>query len=329
MFQLELKKNTELTEKITYAIKEYRLQTEISFHKEEYEKRMPKEVAIDDGFFKKLKKNTGNAINKTEYERHLKLYNELTEKNNAYLEENKKYSEYNIDNIYELVLDLFKKDKYNVAKLEFAMNVVLDGDFKYECNDKTFVKISTVLGFDTNYLTNLRQKLQDAYAEIGLDKTQAIKNALKVGGIAFGVCMVASGIGALAALAAGATTAAFSLSAITISSLSLGISIGAIAGIATMDKNYEDLKKQFMNLTVEETAITLAKSIIMIKQLDLYKTEEEAKKLYDGMIEEYIDLKSDLDLRILVGKEDLENNNKKSEVFYNADKYLKKELNLI
>ncbi len=48
--------------------------------------------------------------------------------------------------------------------------------------------------------------------------------------------------------------------------------------------------------------------------------------MYESFAEQYIDLKSDVDLRLFVKKEDVDVNDKKNNIFHNADKYLKKEL---
>ena len=51
-----------------------------------------------------------------------------------------------------------------------------------------------------------------------------------------------------------------------------------------------------------------------------------ARELYENLVDQYIDLKADVDVRLFLNSEDIENNKKKNLIFSHSDEFLKKNL---
>ena len=322
---LELKKEVNLIEELEFFIRKYRLEKEIEYHKEAFEGKKPEDIDDNENIFQRLKKRTKNTFNKNDYENHLNKFNDLNKK----YEELIKDKNYDINDInaHEKSIQLFKDDLFGVSKLEFAMNVVLDDYVEYECNDKTYGRISLILGYTEDFLTNLTNKMSKIYTNISLDRQSFFNSAITAGLIVGGVALVCSGIGAIAGVAVGAAST-FTITGALWGALCLGSAVGTITYIALKEEDKSKLKKDFAKLNLEQTAMSLTKTVILLKQLDNYKNEEKAVEVYNSLIEEYIDLKSDVDLRILVGREEVELNNKKMNLFTNAYNQMKSELNI-
>ena len=82
------------------------------------------------------------------------------------------------------------------------------------------------------------------------------------------------------------------------------------------------LLKQFYDLNVEQTAFCLAKSIVLLLQVNKYRENDPvAQEIYESYVETYIDIKSDITLKMLLdGK--IEENFEKAKVINNMDIYL-------
>ncbi len=330
--------NMEL-KKIDLAIKKYRIEKEIEYHRGEVSKREPKMIGKNENVFSKLSKSTQNSLNKNSLERNK---TSLNDKENKLLEINKMIVDEDLsleqDKIAEAVHKFFENDKYGLEKLEFAMTIIQDATVDYEVNSATFKQISIYLGYDYDYLSELEMEMKKAYLDI-TGKTDKIVTAAIVGSIFAGPIII-HGIGGVvgAALAVGVATpldavgvglgTIFALSAVAASgALAAAIPFGLTYGILT-DIEKEKLKKSFAKLSVEETAVSLLKTCFLIKEIGLYKEDEEAKKIYEGYIEQYVDLKSDVDLRLFLKQEKTDTAQSKNSIFARADKYLYKSLEL-
>ena len=84
----------------------------------------------------------------------------------------------------------------------------------------------------------------------------------------------------------------------------------------------EKLLKEFYNLNVEQTAFYLAKSTVLLLQINKFRESDPvAMEIYESYVENYIDIKSDITLKMLLdGK--VEENLNKAKVFNNVDIYL-------
>ena len=215
------------------------------------------------------------------------------------------------------------------------MNVLLDNIYEFETNPSSYDKISTMLGYNNSYLINLEKNMKLAYCSITNNKNNNLKTAAIVSGI-IAIPLLISGVGA----AIGGFAASASITTSGLASLFGGIGMaivvagsclysvaitGGVLGSAyfTLDASQKyKLKRDFARLSVDETTVSLVKTIMSILQIKNYKDDADAQKIYESYVEEYIDLKSDVDLRLFINNEEIEENKKKNTIFNNADNYL-------
>ena len=82
------------------------------------------------------------------------------------------------------------------------------------------------------------------------------------------------------------------------------------------------LLKEFYNLNVDQTAFYLAKSTVLLLQINKFKSNDPvAQEIYESYVENYIDIKSDITLKMLLDG-DINNNIERAKVFNNVDIYL-------
>ena len=98
----------------------------------------------------------------------------------------------------------------------------------------------------------------------------------------------------------------------------------AVVGDAVINLVYSKylFTKGTNKLTVEETTLSLAKTIMSLVQIKKYiDNDDNARKLYYELIERYVDIKSDIELKMLMNIDE-ETNFQKTKVFNNVDEFL-------
>jgi hypothetical protein len=91
----------------------------------------------------------------------------------------------------------------------------------------------------------------------------------------------------------------------------------------TIDSIQKDiLLKEFYNLNIDQTAFYLAKSTVLLLQINKFRGNDPiAEEIFESYVENYIDIKSDITLKMLL-KDGLAENIEKAKVFNNVDIYL-------
>lgn len=313
----------------------------LQFEKECYNKRInetnPRAIMQDDSFFLTIKKKCQNTINSDKNEKYknkLDVLNKLIEKDfSSYVD-----GETSLYTLSKKVECAFVKDNFGLAKLEFCMNVVLDNEFDFECNKIAFPVISKAFGFDENYLINLSNEMNEAFSSICLDKSKNINNALLIGGI-LSIALIIPGIGGLiGGYAAAASTTTASLASVSCLGMAEGVAVlcigAAISSGAAIGTSYlvlnkidkEKFKTEFSKLSIDQTILSLVKTSLSLIYIRKFINDSRAFEIYSSIVEEYIDLKSDVDLRLFLKSEEIESDSKKNKIFANTDGYLKKKL---
>ena len=314
-------------EELYANIKYIRLNVELAYCDQEIAKTCPKLIGCQENIFSKWSKEITNNVNNSRYN---KIKEKQLNVKDLMKELKEKYSLYEEDKLKEILKDMFSNDESGIAKLEFAMSIILDSSYKYETNKTSFKQLSVLLGENEDYLLDLKVKMLKAYQDISIDKQDNLKNALIVGG-ALSLLLVTGGVGGVfASYAAGLTSLGIGMtSSFAVLALTSMVSMGGISYITYSALNANDkrkLKEEFRNYTVEETTLSLVKTSMCLLHLKGNLNSEENIALYDSFVEQYIDLKSDVDLRLFKDSEDIENNKKKNKVFNNADAFLRNNL---
>ena len=309
------------------SVKNLRMDLELKYYDDEIAKTSPRLIGRDENIFSKLGKNITNNVNSSRY-------NKIKEKQltlrDLHKELKETYNIYSNEEFKTKLQDMFETDDSGIAKLEFSMSVILDSTFDYETNKESFRQISLLLNENENYLLDLKVKMLKAYQDISLDKTDNFKNALIVGG-ALSLLLVTGGVGGVfAGYAAGLTSLGIGMtSTLAVIALTSAVSMAGISYVTYSSLNANDkrkLKEEFAKYTVEETTMSLVKTSMCLLYLKENNKKEQYEDLYDSFVEQYIDLKSDVDLRLFKDNDDVELNKKKNKLFNNADAFLRNNL---
>ena len=322
-------------------IRKIRLLQDVIDHKQTVDSKKPDLVNENENVFKQGFKKVKNSINEGSYKTALANLNEKVELYNSLSEEKidndttydvlnsllEKYSE----EATKLASLVFENDKLKLGKMEFAINMAFDTFANFATSEKAYEKISTILGEEEGYMKGVKDNLLDAFNKINV-KINTPKNPVVVAGLITGVVL-----GAMVNPVAGVATIAFTTLGMAESVLALcGVSSSTVAkdlANTAYDKvNFKVqskvLKDEFYKLDLSQMTFSLAKSIVMIIELNKYRKEDNvAEDLYCAYIENYIDIKSDVTLKLLMDV-DSKDNYEKSKVFNNVDKYLVTKLQL-
>ncbi len=330
-----------MVKKLDYYIKSLRIYEDLVYEEQEYKKYQPSLIGKSENVFSKFGKKLNNLSNKDNYDKHLESYN-LKKSILDNLTKKAKEENYFLDDLAsakELSNTIFEKDVYHVARTEFLINVILDSTVNYEMNKQTFPKIAELFNLSLDNLKSLEKEIKDAYRNISYDKSTNVKVAVMVGSLVAAPLLIYGGIVALGSVAAAGAALPFGahllyasialplcLAVGAIEPLALGLASGGISYAALTLEQKIMVRKQFKSLDLNQMAMSLAKTSILMG-LVKNSNDPEAKKLYDSYIEQYIDLKSDCDLSLFKTHDDAKAAEKNA-VFHNADNFLKTKLSL-
>ncbi len=240
-----------------------------------------------------------------------------------------------------LAFSLFQNDKYGLAKLIFAVTVIVDDDYQYKYTDEGLAEASSVLFGNREELAMIKTQLEANYNAIFPHSLSSVQKGLLLGAaimalagvvtmpVLLGAGVGASGPATTAALAAhGFGDMQIGLIAFTAESLAVGAVItGAVYGGM---KLYNDakVKKEFLSLTPENNALCLAIQCTYIERAKKTLSNAEFKDQLDSILRNLGILKSDLDFYLFVENESTKENKKKIKSFHEFDNRLIKVLDL-
>ena len=311
-------------------IRKIRILSDILIHLEVMESKKPESIEGNEGFFKSNFKKIKNSFNNEAYQKASEKLNQKIDKFNEINDEqissslNPIYIKDFIEKIKEdsvsIALNIFKEDVYKVGKIEFVMNVLCDNFVEYENNDEANEVISLLLGEDNDFVDNILEELTEAYQKIGIMPKGIFNPELRI--------PLLTG---LAALVIGNPLISFGIVGLSFAeciTTLCGIKVSFFnklrddASSAINNIHKEQLLKEFYNLNVEQTTFYLAKSTVLLLQINKFRENDPvAMEIYESYVENYIDIKSDITLKMLLdGK--VEENLNKAKVFNNVDIYL-------
>lgn len=311
-------------------IRKIRLLSDIISHLEEIEEKQPQFISSEENFFTRQFKKIKNSFNKDLYKR---AQDNLEEKINKFNEISKEQ----INNLHrpnylrELIetikgesviisTEIFKDDCYGVGKIEFVMNVLCDNYASFENNEEANTTISIILGENDDYVDGILNDLTEAYQKIGIKPTEGLASKLEA--------PLLTGLAALVianpVVSMGIVGVSLAECISTLCGLKFSIFNRIKDGVTEAFNNNqkEMLLKQFYNLNVDQTAFYLAKSTVLLLKINKFRANDPvAQEIYESYVENYIDIKSDITLKMLLDGEIVDNIDK-AKVFNNVDIYL-------
>ena len=330
--------------KLNSLIKKLGILIDLKEFKEIINRKRPVEVLQSDNVFESSGKNIKNWFNSFSYDdANAKFDVKLKRYNSEYEAKIKshisvKQIETLIDDvkteIYNITDEMFKEDKYGLGKLEFSLMIAMDPKIDIECKELLYHNLSNVLNERYDYISNIKKNLLSTYQSISekyvdINKIRLTAGLLTGCAILFAINPLIGGITASASTTTAALAGLFGGVGMAEGVLLLcGISASVYAlsdiGITEAQKLIQrnKLKEEFYKLTVEETTLSLAKTIMSLVQIKKYiDNDDNARKLYYELIERYVDIKSDIELKMLMNI-DAETNFQKTKVFNKVDEFL-------
>lgn len=290
-------------------------------------------------FFVQTKTAAKNAIKNAAREGLLKQKATI-EKQLAEFSQRHSYSEFasGYDELEKLASDVYKSDKYDLAKMVFSATLVFDGEYKYQYHTVGLRNISRVLWGDESKLLNIEESIRNIYKDLTkqpFNTTQKVVLGAAVGlAIVTAVSPLLLPIGAgaapeitggLAALGTeigigGTMLEGISLLALAETALDI-IAVGCVYG-GMKAYNKISAQKTFREIKWNDAAHILAIKCYLVRSSKYTMPEELYKESINEMLQIIQDLKADTDYVLLVEKENIENNKNKIQVFHNLDKKL-------
>ena len=327
---MKTKENINNVDLLFKNIRKIRLLTDIITHLEEIKEKTPEFIDENEGFFKKNFKKIKNSLNGEFYKKAQKSleekiikYNELDEEqiNSCY---RPNYLNEMIDKIINdsktIANEIFSDDSYELGKIEFVMNVLCDNYTKFLNNEELNSKISYILNEDEDFVDSILNNLTEAYQKIGIKPTEGIAAKLHaplLTGLA--TLVIANPLVAMGIVGVSLAECITTLCGLKISMIDQ-IKNGTTKTIDSIQKDI--LLKEFYNLNIDQTAFYLAKSTVLLLQINKFRGNDPiAEEIFESYVENYIDIKSDITLKMLL-KDGLAENIEKAKVFNNVDIYL-------
>lgn len=343
--------DVKMISELDIIITKIRILLDIYNHKNTVERKAPQAINSNDGFFANSWKSIKNTVNDGAYkkateaiEQKTYIFNQLSDVQ-IYVYESKERLENLIRKYtsiaFKLQNQIFINDTYNLGKIEFIINIITNTTINYSYNDHAFSFISTnVFGKDINYIQQIKDDLFEAYKAISLNN-DGISKYKYMPALLTGILICSAFIPVIGGLSASAAVTTSSLAGIF---PGIGMAEGVIAlcgcaAVAPIVVNkaldignnaiqVASIKKDFKKLELNEATFSLAKSILFIVEIYKYREQDsKAEYLYSTYIENYLDIKTDITLDMLMSTNS-KMNYEKLTVFNNVDKYLVKKLKL-
>lgn len=310
-------------------IRMIRLLSDIIIHLEETENKRPEFIDNNEGFFKANFKKIKNKFNSELYKNALENLELKIEKFNEISEEKistchlPKYLSDMIEDIKNRSIvisnEIFKEDSYKLGKIEFVMNMLCDNIVEFTNNEETSEIISKILGENDCFVEGIKDDLVEAYQRIGI-KANDVFNKVEAPLFAGAAAILLSN----PLISAGVLGVSIAEGIIQLCGVNYSLfdKIKSEAGNIVNDLQKERLLNAFYKLDVDQTAFSLAKSTVLLLQINKYRANDPvAQEIYESYVENYIDIKSDITLKMLLS-EDINDNLQKTKVFNNVDIYL-------
>lgn len=319
----------EALQTITYSLHLYRLNKDIKYHEKEVERTKLQEVGSTDDIFQKMGKDFTNTFNKAPYESNQKSLDaklDLRTKLEEKIKEEKIKVIEDLAALATFINELYKDDVADLRSVYIAFNLIFASPYygtkiKEALRKESFNDVENALLLPKDFFINYEKDLLTKYHLIsGKSQSDLLTDATKFG--------AASGIVAFfTAPLVGLTS--YNLGSMAGTGFLVGVLMGTIGYSFKSQENALEVKKAFRQMSVEETDLMLLQKLALIEALNKYRGEKEVDELLQTIIDELINLKSDLDLALFVFRENEKGiNADKKESFYRFDKYLLKKLKI-
>ena len=222
----------------------------------------------------------------------------------------------------DYVEERFSKEGNEIAKLLFAVKIIMDNEVKFEREQDGLKVASTFFYGDPNKLLNLRKKLANYYrdlasAEIGQEEKTALI-AIAAIGLTASFVVPAAAAPAIIASSVGAKIATLSV-AVAAGCLLTASMVGG-AYFLLDETNRVAAKREFLSFTPERQALTLAMELLVVDEMKSVLGAEDFKEKLDSILKTLAEFKGDIDYLLFVEKQNTSDNRDKLTQFHRFDK---------
>lgn len=327
--------NIKEVQTVTYSFNLLRIKNDLAYHEKEMGRTKEKTIGESDDFFQKLGKDFSNTVNKNVFESNLKQYNlkqEHLQKIETFIKENDVEVISDLNELAIYINELFKDDVADIRAVFVAFNLIFTSPYygtsiKEAVKKESFNEVAEALKLPKNFFVDYEKDLLKKYHLIsGKYPNDLLADALLVGTLAGIAAFFISPV--LGVFTAGAVTT------LTLGGMiSAGVIIGILAGSArygaNLAENRSEVRKAFKSMSAEETDFMLLQKLAVIEALAKYQGEPTVDDAIQQLIDELINLKSDLDLALYGFRENIDNvNTRKKDSFHRFDKQLLKVLKI-
>lgn len=224
----------------------------------------------------------------------------------------------------ELVDKLFGKG-FSISKRIFAINVILDTEFKYAYREEGLKLASGILFGNVYELAEIENKLAESYLKIAKAPKSLLDGALLAGSAAVALFLALPAFAASTTAAAGAG-AAFRLGEIHLSTSMMtlyaclvgGTVFGACWGtMAHSEKS--SARREFRNMSADDCARLLAIRAYIVEVSKENLDPDEFKEQLSDLLLLIDDLRSDVSYELFVEENNIECNREKLTMFHSFD----------
>lgn len=326
--------NPQAMQTINYSFNILRIKKDILFHEQERERTKEKPVAVNDPFFQRLGKDIANTFNKQVYdanEKVLALKKEHLTNVITFAHDNQMTYIEDLGELIAYINDQFTNDIADLRSVYVAFNLIfsnpyIDTPLKESQKKESYGDFSLAMGLVKTFFTDYEKELIKKYNHIsGKNQADLLSDALRLGTTTGAVTFF---LGSLVGFVAFATLAS-TLGGLILLGFTLGLFVAVGHYAYNHEKNKEEMLKAFRAMNPEEVDFMLLQKLSIFEALNKFRGQEEVDNMLQAMIDELINLKSDLDLALYGFRENTDNKNaKKKESFMRFDKYLLKALSL-
>lgn len=331
----ELKFKMKNEEALYKSLIYYRLKRDLELIEKKIEDNGPKDSNLETNVFKKGLNTIGNTF-KRSHVRDLSESKKIALDNLSNFEcENGKNYDKTIDELKEMVRDVFKSDKNQEAKIMMSLGLALSSEYTITNEKETLEEISLILFEVNEKINDLVNEFKNNYYKI---RRQDIKNLDKDDYQGLGIAAVASlFLGPIglkiakennenvakaledAAKTKGVGKIAFTISALTMNVLLFSATAGTYAKYEI--RKDAELKKEFRNVTPDNLAIRFAVKALLIEELKR-REDIDLEPYLDDALQLLDDYRADSEYMMIVEKLDARSAKEKISICNNLSERL-------
>ena len=202
---------------------------------------------------------------------------------------------------------IFNGESSSASLDYFGIVIVLDGEYKYKYRTEGLARISEMLYGDKAILPKMEKRLEQIYAKIAKRSLTKDETYLVISSIAIAGLVGLIGAGALGLGVAG------------VASVGLAVIAGTVTYTLLDEVAKDETLREFREMSLADSARLLTVRAYMA---ELAMEKNSSKEEISDLVAMIDDLRADTNYRLLVERENIEDNKRRIAMFHNLDNLL-------